>query len=289
MKTIGRLATLSLLFSFSAAASGLGCAVEAPGEKAAGETEDHLDRTGRSTPVVVVRVDAATRAWIASERSTIDGAAVGEGFLRQREMFLRLQRAIDDKQLNPLLVHYGYYFTHQDAERPITEALADALDDSPVPVVLEVDSTASGTPDRSIYHAWSLVDPPRMLVGQALMFSCSDAACRTATLSMDSPNPALDGLPVVLRAALEMGSGKRPSRKAAVKAATGSIGERLPVDTTSRGFRTVRLRDVLTTPAVAASLDGAAVIVAPDTLIPRTELSLDVLKGATMAAVVAVP
>lgn len=283
-RTLSSLAAVLLCCAASA-----GCASELePEDDQDVAAESGLTQKGSSTPVVVVIVDDASRAWIAAERSTVDDQPIGASLPRQREMFVRLQRAINSKALAPKLVHYGYHFTSQDEGRKITDAFAKAIDASPVPVVLEMTSGSSGWSDRAVYHAWSLSNPPNMLVGESLTYSCSDRACSTANMVMTSANPALDGLPVALRAALEMADG-HIARKPALANAKKSVGATLPVKTASRGLRVVALKEVLTNAPSAAALEGAAVIVAPDSAANSTTVSLAALKGATMAAVIALP
>lgn len=238
-------------------------------------------------PVVLVTVDEASRDWIGGLTSTVDGAPVGTNIARRREGVLLFQRAVNAAASPPAFVHYAYFFTDQDEGRKITDAFSEAVDDSPVPVVLELTSASKSTADGTVYHQWSLSDPPHTIITDSPKFVCDDSACSGARLETTSGNFALDGFPVGVRTAQIMAATGASRSKASSAAKRDLGGDKDEFHASSSAdFRTTTLKEVLTNKGAFAKLAGAAIVVAPDVALSGGAPTLDQFDAALVSAIV---
>ncbi len=269
-----------------------GCAApvdEDPAEGAAAQSRSPRATMDAELPVLVVTVDDATKSWIAGEVSRVDGAVVGASTPRSRELYFRLQTAVNAKTIAPAAVHYGLVFSQQAEGRAITDAFSKAVDASAVPVLLE---SGSGSLDGTLYHLTALSDPPNMLVGEQIRLKCVDDACSAIDVPTKAENPLGWTLPHAFRAAATMASSRAPvARKKALDLADAALdGALLRVDVKRLdGARKISLKDLLTDPARAADAQGAVLVVAPPAAVPGSRgkplpIPLDELKANVLRA-----
>lgn len=255
---VGRIAAPALL------AVALGCSPLPEDEAdASGAATSRGDRSLAELDVVAVAHDQATADWIAAQRSTVDGAVVGTDPFRQREIFVRLQRAINARVLAPAAVYFGNGFVEATAHEEITTALAEAMEASPVPVVV-APYAGAGWMDKRIYHGWALTDPPNVLLCSALDVWCTEGACSSLHVTT-TPN-TFGSAPACLRAAgaLAVSSEKmslRLKRKAVDDAADLLPRDKLLVPTAPIRARRISLKQLLTDPEAARAIAGAAIVV----------------------------
>jgi hypothetical protein len=220
----------------------------------------------RDVRIVIATVDIATTSWIAGETSKVDGALVGDSLYRQRELYYRVQTAVDAGVLRPALVHYGLAFSEQSSVRAITDAFSKAVDASPVPVVLE--TSPGGSSDGTLYHHLALSDPPNMFVGVAISFKCADSRCAGLEISMEPEGFTGKTLPAAFHAAATMAVTREGITRREAYKATGALFDNVhfPTVQVSRADlpTKISLKDLLTSPARAREVAGAALVIAPD-------------------------
>jgi len=289
-RSVTSLALLTLVVSVTACAASPVDDVDESSGAASNAGETYVNAAAGESfgdlPVVVASVDEATVRWISAETAA-DGAPVGDTLVRRRDLYRRVQVAVNEGKLRPAFVHYGIHFSASDEAKGVTSAFARAVHDSPVPVVLERDADAPE--DKGLYKTFTCPMPRNLVVVDTGAFACKDRECRYIGLeTASSAWPCMaPSNPTGLRAAarLAVSSGSLSQREA-----MSDAKDRMPpssstrIDTSVSPGEVLSLKDLLTGAVRPRAVEGAVLVIAPAAEVKlqagqKARVTLDVLKG----------